>query len=235
MYDVNSKARDETYEQAVGLLVLTRRGSTAFLQRSLGVGYNAAARMMERAEAEGIIAAPNHIGARHVIVHPQFAVELRARMVAELEALSKTYALASPGSDEEFSGVMFGLKAAIDTLRKAENGSAVDAEMLKGEDQMGKDEAAIEAEIASKGLTASRVTPDMLDAEIVDEDYHIFPRTSLTVCCLTLKNGFTVTGESACASPQNFDAEIGRRIARANAREKIWPLLGFRLRDLLMS
>ena len=55
----------------------------------------------------------------------------------------------------------------------------------------------------------------------------------LTFCVLVLRNGFTVTGESACASPENFDAEIGRKIARQKAIEKVWPLLGFRLRDQL--
>lgn len=98
---------------------------------------------------------------------------------------------------------------------------------------MSKDEAAIEAEIKAKGLTAKRITPEDLDAEIVSEDFHVFPGSCLTVCCLTLRNGFTVTGESACASPENFNAEIGQKIARGNAREKIWPLLGFRLRDQL--
>lgn len=57
----------------------------------------------------------------------------------------------------------------------------------------------------------------------------------LTFCVLTTRNGFTVTGESACASPENFDAEIGRKIARQNAAAKLWPLLGFRLRDQLAS
>lgn len=55
----------------------------------------------------------------------------------------------------------------------------------------------------------------------------------LTFCVLVLKNGFTVTGESACASPENFDPEIGRRVARANAVQKIWPLLGFLLKEKL--
>ncbi|WP_339636173.1 Gp49 family protein [uncultured Sulfitobacter sp.] len=100
---------------------------------------------------------------------------------------------------------------------------------------MSKDEQAIEAAIKERGLTAQRITPDDLDAEIVGEDYHVFPGTCLTVCCLTLKNGFNVTGESACAIPQNFNAEIGQTIARKNAREKIWPLLGFRLRDQLAT
>jgi hypothetical protein len=100
---------------------------------------------------------------------------------------------------------------------------------------MSKDEAALEAEIQSKGLTAKRITPEMLDAEITRAEYHVFFGSSLTVCCLTLRNGFTVIGESACASPENFNAEIGRKIARQNAREKIWPLLGFRLRDQLAA
>ena len=98
---------------------------------------------------------------------------------------------------------------------------------------MSRDEQAIESELQAKGLTAKRITPDMLDAEIDYADYHVFPGSCLTVCALTLRNGFTVTGESACASPENFNAEIGQKIARANAREKLWPLLGFRLRDEL--
>ena len=100
---------------------------------------------------------------------------------------------------------------------------------------MSKDEMAIEAEIQAKGLTAKRISPEMLDAEIIGEDYHVFPGSCLTVCCLTLKNGFTVTGESACASPENFNAELGKKIARSNARDKLWPLLGFRLRDQLAA
>ena len=55
----------------------------------------------------------------------------------------------------------------------------------------------------------------------------------LTFCVLVLKNGFTVTGESACASPENFDAELGRKIARQNAMAKVWPLMGYELRSKL--
>ena len=55
----------------------------------------------------------------------------------------------------------------------------------------------------------------------------------LTFCVLVLKNGFTVTGESACASPENFDAEIGRKIARQNAVNKVWPLMGYALKSEL--
>ena len=53
----------------------------------------------------------------------------------------------------------------------------------------------------------------------------------LTICVLVLKNGFTVTGESACVSPENFDAEIGRKVARENAVDKMWPLLGYALKE----
>lgn len=57
------------------------------------------------------------------------------------------------------------------------------------------------------------------------------PLDLLTFCVLVLKNGFTVTGESACASPENFDAEIGRKIARQNAVQKMWPLMGYHLKQ----
>ena len=91
----------------------------------------------------------------------------------------------------------------------------------------------VEDEIVRKGLTAARVTPQRVEEVIVSEDYHVFPGSTLTVCCLTLRNGFTVTGESACASPANFDAELGRRIARDNAKQKIWALEGYALRERL--
>ena len=104
----------------------------------------------------------------------------------------------------------------------------------------------IEQEIQDKGLTAPRVTPADIEAEIACE-YSFTAESALqqapihqslrllTFCVLVLRNGFTVTGESACASPENFDAELGRKIARQNASQKIWPLLGFRLRDKLAS
>ncbi|SEG64763.1 Gp49 family protein [Bosea lathyri] len=94
-------------------------------------------------------------------------------------------------------------------------------------------EVAVEAEIQEKGLTAPRLTPDLIDAQIVSDAYHVFPGTTLTVCALTLRNGFQVTGESAAASPENFDVELGRKIARDNARNKIWAFEGYTLRNAL--
>lgn len=91
----------------------------------------------------------------------------------------------------------------------------------------------VEQEIQRKGLNAPRVTPQRIDEVILFEDYHVFPNTQLTVCCLTLSNGFTVTGESACASHENFDAELGKKIARNNAKQKIWALEGYALKERL--
>lgn len=67
------------------------------------------------------------------------------------------------------------------------------------------------------------------------DDSDLNPLKLLTFCVLILRNGFTVTGESACASPANFNAEIGRRIARENAVAKVWPLMGYALRDKLTN
>lgn len=94
-------------------------------------------------------------------------------------------------------------------------------------------EKEVETEIQAKGLTAPRLTSEMIDRQIAGEAYHVFPGTTLTVCALTLRNGFIVTGESAAASPENFNEELGRKIARDNARNKIWAFEGYSLRDYL--
>jgi len=91
----------------------------------------------------------------------------------------------------------------------------------------------IEEEIVKKGLTAPRITPARLEEVVVSEQYHVFPNTTFTACLLTLENGYTVLGESACASPENFDAALGRKIARDNAKNKIWQLEGYLLRQQL--
>lgn len=93
----------------------------------------------------------------------------------------------------------------------------------------------IEKEIQDKGLNAPRLTPALIDAAIVREQYHVFDGTQTMIACLTLTNGFTVTGESACASPENFNEEIGRKIARENARDKIWLLEGYLLKQKLFT
>ncbi len=91
----------------------------------------------------------------------------------------------------------------------------------------------IESEIQDKNLTSPRVTPAQIEGCIIKEQYHIFEGSTFTSCLLTLTNGFTVHGESACVSPENFDIEIGKKIARDNAKNKIWLLEGYLLRDKL--
>ncbi len=93
----------------------------------------------------------------------------------------------------------------------------------------------IEQEIQRKGLTAPRVTParinDLVSAASVQ--FFVFPGTTVTVCCVQLLNGVTLVGESACASPDNFNRELGERIALDNAKAKLWPLEGYLLREQL--
>ncbi len=96
-------------------------------------------------------------------------------------------------------------------------------------------EKTLEQEIQDKGLTAARVTPGQIDDTIINDTYWNPPGTTLTVCALKLKNGAMVVGESACVSDKNFDAAIGRKIAYANARDKIWALEGYLLRQKLTT
>ena len=91
----------------------------------------------------------------------------------------------------------------------------------------------IEREIQAKGLSAPRVSLGQVEAAIVGETFTVLPNGRTTVCQLTLDNGFTVEGISAAVSIENFDAEIGNKIARQNAVGEVWKLLGFRLRDQL--
>lgn len=114
------------------------------------------------------------------------------------------------------------------------------------------DDNVIENEIQAKGLTAPRVTPADIEANIASEHYFTaadaaFPGDEigasdaaayktlglLTFCVLVLRNGFTVTGVSGVASPENFDAELGRKIARQKAISNLWPLMGYALKQRL--
>jgi len=94
-------------------------------------------------------------------------------------------------------------------------------------------EKEIEQEIQDKGLNAPRLTPADIDNEIVSEAFHVFEGTTTTVCCLTLQNGYNVIGTSAAASLENFDEEIGKKLARERAREQIWALAGYELKSIL--
>ena len=78
---------------------------------------------------------------------------------------------------------------------------------------------------------APRVTMEAVLAEIVDETYTVLPSGRVTVCEITMRNGFTVRGESGVVFIENNIPELGRKYARERAVEQIWQLLGFRLRD----
>ncbi len=87
-----------------------------------------------------------------------------------------------------------------------------------------------EEELKAKA-TAPRITLEDMKATQKIVDYYIHPTTCLTICIITLQNGFTVTGESACAYPENFNKDIGERISYENAEKKIWALLGYGLKE----
>ena len=109
------------------------------------------------------------------------------------------------------------------------------------------DDSAIEQEIKDKGLTAPRVTPEDIENNIASQYFFTADQGiakamegrrafcweeslgRLTFCVLGLQNGFTVTGQSACVSAENFDASIGRKIARQNAVQQMWALMGYEL------
>jgi hypothetical protein len=92
---------------------------------------------------------------------------------------------------------------------------------------------ATEAAIQEKGLTAPRITPEHIEQTIASVKYHQFENTTITICAIILKNGYSVIGESACVSMDNFDADLGREIAFENAKGKICALEGYLLRDQL--
>lgn len=92
-------------------------------------------------------------------------------------------------------------------------------------------EQSIENSIIDKGLNAPRLRPDDIDKKITGTTYTNLPSGKCVICEITLENGFTVRGESACVSPKNFDQEIGNEIAFKNARDKIWQLEGYLLQE----
>lgn len=92
---------------------------------------------------------------------------------------------------------------------------------------------ATEAESAANA-TAPRVTLESMEAKIVSEDY-IVHEGILTLCVIKMQNGFYVVGESAPASPENFNAELGRKFAYENAIRQLWKLEGYALREKLAA
>jgi hypothetical protein len=79
----------------------------------------------------------------------------------------------------------------------------------------------------------NKVDSSDLDNAIRKVEYVVLPDNRTTICMITLDNNFTVRGESSCVAIENFNRSMGEDIAFKNAREKLWPLLGFRLADRL--
>lgn len=96
-----------------------------------------------------------------------------------------------------------------------------------------REDQELEYEIQNKELNAPRLKPAHIDSQIKDIRYHRVEETTTTICSLILMNGFVVNGESASASLENFDEDLGKKIAFDNARDKIWTLEGYLLRQKL--
>jgi hypothetical protein len=79
----------------------------------------------------------------------------------------------------------------------------------------------------------TKLDPVDIEMAVAQEDYHRFPGTTVTVCCLTLRNGYNAIGQSACVDPANFDEQVGKDLARRDALNQVWRLEGYLLKDQL--
>lgn len=80
-----------------------------------------------------------------------------------------------------------------------------------------------------------KVTKDSIEAKIAKVDYMVLPDSTVTLCNITLKNGYSVRGESACVDPRNFNIDIGKGLSYKQAFDKIWPLEGYLLAEIRES
>lgn len=78
-----------------------------------------------------------------------------------------------------------------------------------------------------------KVTKEMVEAQVVDKTFTLLPSGKKMICELTLKNGFTVTGEAGVVDKENFVQEIGERLSYQRALENVWPLLGYEMQSRL--
>lgn len=87
-------------------------------------------------------------------------------------------------------------------------------------------------EATDKSPSGVRVTKIMIERRITDVSYTVLPGTTVTICSITLDNGFSVRGESACVDPKNFNKDIGETHAYNAAFDKLWALFGFLIREM---
>lgn len=83
---------------------------------------------------------------------------------------------------------------------------------------------------ASNHQRTEKAKTGHINGRVISEHYHVIDKC-LTICVLKIENGHYVTGESAPASLENYDAEFGRKLAREAAVRKIWSLEGYLLRE----
>lgn len=76
-----------------------------------------------------------------------------------------------------------------------------------------------------------KVTKDSIEARIAKVDYLVLPDSTVTLCNITMNNGFSVRGESACVDPRNFNVEIGKGLAHKDAFGKLWAFEGYLLAE----
>jgi hypothetical protein len=87
----------------------------------------------------------------------------------------------------------------------------------------------LEAAIAA--TQGEKVTKPYIESRIAKVDYLVLPGTTVTICSITLDNGYSVRGESACVDPANYRQDIGEKIAFDSAFDRLWPLFGFLLAE----
>lgn len=95
-------------------------------------------------------------------------------------------------------------------------------------------EAVMAGEVLDKAIAAQpypKVTKDSIEAKIAKVDYLVLPDSTVTLCNITLKNGYSVRGESACVDPRNFNLDIGKGLAYKQAFDRLWPLEGYLLAE----
>lgn len=78
-----------------------------------------------------------------------------------------------------------------------------------------------------------KVTKEMVEEQIVGKTFTTLPSGKKMVCELTLKNGFTVTGEASVVDKENFVQEVGEKISYQRAFDKVWYLLGYEMQTKL--
>lgn len=88
-----------------------------------------------------------------------------------------------------------------------------------------------ELEKALESLPGERVTKEAIMSRIKEFEFIRLRGTTVTICNITLDNGYTVRGESACVDPVNYNADIGNKLAHDDAFRKLWPLFGFLLAE----